>query len=76
MPQVLGMSCAQVEAESYPVTLKVYADGSLIHTQTVTTRFPFRLPPVSARDWEFQVEGTSEVFSVALAQSMGELANG
>jgi len=75
MPQVLGMSCAQVEAESYPVTLKVYADGSLIHTQTVANRFPFRLPPISARDWEFQVEGTSEVFSVALAQSMGELAN-
>lgn len=75
MPQVLGMSCAQVEAEAYPVTLRVYADGVQILAQVVASRFPFRLPAVAARDWEFQVEGDKEVFSVSLAQSMGELAN-
>lgn len=76
MPQIMGFSCAQLEAEAYPMTLKVYADGTLIHTQTVTSRNPFRLPAKVGRDWEMQVEGSSEVFSLAIANSMTELANG
>ena len=75
MPRVLGMSCMQVEAETYPVTAKLYLDGQLILTQTVPNRFPFRLPSKSGRDWEVELTGTSEVFSVAVAQSMEELAN-
>lgn len=73
MPKPVQLSCAQLEAESYPVTLKVYADSILLHTQTVTSRDAFRLPPMNARDWEFQIEGDKEVFSVAAATSMQEL---
>ena len=76
MPQVVGFSCAQLEAEAYPMTLKVFADGEVIHTQTVQDRNPFRLPPKVGRDWELQVEGRSEVFSLSMATSMTELANG
>jgi len=76
MPQVTGFSCAQVEAESYPVTAKIYSDGTLVHTQTVASRVPFRLPVAPGRDWEFQIEGSTEVFAVLVAQSMEELANG
>jgi hypothetical protein len=76
MPQVMGFSCAQVEAEAYPVTTKIYSDGILVHTQTVASRTPFRLPVAPGRDWEFQIEGSTEVFSVFVAQSMEELANG
>jgi hypothetical protein len=76
MPQVMGFSCAQVEAEAYPVTAKVYVDGTLVHTQTVASRVPFRLPVAPGRDWEFQIEGNTEVFAVLMAQSMEELANG
>jgi hypothetical protein len=76
MPQIMGFSCAQVEAEAYPVTAKVYSDGTLVHTQTVTSRTPFRLPAKPGRDWEFQIEGNTEVFAVAVAQSMEELTNG
>ena len=76
MPQVMGFSCAQVEAEAYPVTAKVYVDGTLVRTQTVASRVPFRLPASPGRDWEFQIEGNTEVFAVLVAQSMGELANG
>jgi hypothetical protein len=76
MPQVMGFSCAQVEAEAYPVTAKVYSDGTLVHTQTVAGRTPFRLPVTPGRDWEFQIEGNTEVFAVLVAQSMEELANG
>lgn len=76
MPQVMGFSCAQVEAEAYPVTAKVYVDGTLVRTQTVASRVPFRLPVSPGRDWEFQIEGNTEVFAVLVAQSMEELANG
>jgi hypothetical protein len=75
LPQVMGFSCAQLEAESYPMTAKIYAGGTLVHTQTVTSRNMFRLPATPNRDWEFQFEGTAEVFSFTIAQSVQELAN-
>lgn len=74
LPQVTGFSCAQLEAETYPVTAKFYVDGTLIRTQTVANRNPFRLPVAPGRDWEVQLEGTSEVFSLSIAQSIEELA--
>lgn len=73
-PQITGFSCAQLEAESYPVTAKFYSDGTLFHTQTVASRVAFRLPVVSGRDIEVQIEGTSDVFGLSVAQSMEELA--
>ena len=74
MPNVMGFSCAQLEAEAYPMTLKIYADNTLVHTQTVQNRDPFRLPSKVGRDWELQIEGAKEVFSLAIANSMSELA--
>lgn len=76
MPRPLPMACAQIEAETYPLTCKIHVDGVLSHTQTVTSRLPFRLPPILGRDWELEVIGTSEIFSAAISQSMQELANG
>jgi hypothetical protein len=76
MPQIMFFSCAQLEAEAYPVTMKFYADDALIHTQVVANREPFRLPVAPGRDWEVQVEGNSEIFSLVIAQSMAELAGG
>ena len=74
LPQITGFACAQLEAEAYNMTVKFYADGTLVHTQTVTSRDPFRLPPKVGRDWEIQIEGSNEVFSFAIANSMSELA--
>ena len=74
MTQIMGFSCAQLEAEAYPVTMKFYADGTLAHTQTVQSRDPFRLPSKVGRDWEVQLEGSKEVFSIGVANSMTELA--
>lgn len=76
MPKVMGFTCAQVEAEAYPVTAKIYSDNVLLHTQVVTSRSPFRLPATPGLDWEIQVEGNTEVFNISIAQSMQELANG
>ena len=76
LPQVMGFSCAQLEAEAYPMTVKFYLDNTLYHTQTVQNRNPFRLPAKVGRDLEMQVEGANEVFSLAIANSMTELASG
>lgn len=76
LPQVMGFSCAQLEAEAYPMTLKFYLDNTLYHTQTVQNRNPFRLPAKVGRDLEMQVEGSNEVFSLSIANSMTELARG
>ena len=76
LPQVMGFSCAQLEAEAYPITVKFYFDSVLYHTQTVQNRDPFRLPSKVGRDLEMQIEGSGEVFSVAIANSMTELASG
>jgi hypothetical protein len=74
LPKPTGYTCAQLEAEAYPVTLKVYVDGVLGHTATVADRTAFRLPVLVGRDWEFQIEGVTEVFSLAIATSMEEIA--
>lgn len=74
LPFETGFSCAQVQAETYPLTAKFYVNNSLVHTQTVTSRRPFRLPVAIGQDFEVQLEGTSEVFGVDIAQSMQELA--
>jgi hypothetical protein len=75
-PTPLNFSTAQVISQDYSpgVTLKVYADGSLVHTQTVTDSKPFRLPAgFIARDWYVTVEGKAKVSFVGLTQSVTEL---
>lgn len=77
LPRHLSFACAQLEAETYPVTVKFYGDNSSTpaFTQSVDSRQPFRLPVLAARDWEVQIEGSAEVFSFAIAQAMEELKN-
>jgi hypothetical protein len=74
-PRPTNFGSVQVEAEAYPVIFDVYLDGQLFHSQTVTSRFPFRLPPDQGRDWEFSLTSNNEVFSVAMATTMSELQN-
>lgn len=75
LPRPTGFAAAQLEAEVYPMTVNFYCDGASTpaFTQSVTSRSPFRLPPLVARDWEVQVSGSHEVFSFAVAQSIEEL---
>jgi hypothetical protein len=76
MPKPLSFGWAQLEAEAYPMTLTCLADGDVVLTKVVESRNPFRLPVKVGRDWEMQVEGVSEVFSIALAHSASELRDG
>ena len=71
-PQSYG--AAEVVASAYPVTFKLYADNELVHTQTVTSRNPFRLPAKRAMDFLIQLEGTNPVQGVAIATTMKELS--
>ena len=73
----MAFSCANVDAEGYPLQVDIYANGRLMHTQQVTSRESFRLPAgYVARDWEISVSGSTEVFAIQIAQSVAELANG
>jgi hypothetical protein len=66
--------CAQVVAKAYPLTFKLYADGSLKHTQTVADANPFWLPSgYRARNFEIELTGTAEILMVHVASSPQEL---
>lgn len=72
---VPGFACAELRADAYPVTFKLYADGVLKHSQSVTSGAPFRLPGgYHAQDWQVEIVTTQAVQGLALAHSMQELA--
>ena len=70
-----NMGAAMVYAGAYPVTMKVTADGTLKHTQSVADALPFRLPGgYEATKWEIELSGTPTVNMVFLASTVGEMA--
>jgi len=70
-----AFAVAEVTADAYPVTFKLYADGVLRHTQAVASAAPFRLPGgYHAQTAQMEVSGTAAVQGVAVAHSMAELA--
>lgn len=70
-----SFSCAQVLADSYPVSFKLYADGALKHTQTVANSNPFRLPGgYCAQDAQVELVSAHPVQSMALAHSLHEIS--
>lgn len=76
-PKPCSMPWAQAVAASYPFTMNVYADGVLRRAQTVADDRSFRLPGgFLARDWELEVIGTVEIYSIYIAESMEDLKNG
>lgn len=75
LPLPHNMGAAQVIADAYPVTCKVYADGVLKHTQTVASSEPFRLPSgFKATKWQLALSGTNTITAAMLASTMAELA--
>lgn len=75
LPRPVNFAAAEVVADAYPVTLKVYADGVLQHTQEVTSRNPFRLPSgFMALDWQLETVSTHAVQGMALGTSIKELS--
>jgi hypothetical protein len=68
-------TCAQVIADTFNnVTVKVYADGVLKKTKTVTDGKPFRLPQgYRATEWQVEVSTQSPITAVILGESMQDL---
>lgn len=57
-----------------PVTLRIYADNALVHTQVVLNDDPFNLPSgFLAKYWEMELTGTGTVRAASLAQTIEEL---
>ena len=72
-----NLTSARVEAKAYPVTARIYADGALVHTQTVASDDVFRLPGgFRANTWNMEVVSTVEVTSMGMAESVMELSDG
>ena len=66
---------ARVLADSYAsLTLKVYADNTLYHTQTVANGKAFRLPRNGKyRVWQVEITGTDSVREIMIGESVLEL---
>lgn len=76
LPEPKAFTCYRVQAEAYPVTFKVFKDGTLFHTAAVANDQLHRLPSGLGTSWEFQLEGNVEVYNVQLAQSPMEINQG
>ena len=71
----LSPGVAKVDADSYnSLTFKLFADGTLKHTQTVANGDVFRLPGgYRAKEFEVQLEGTDTVNEVCVYESAREI---
>ncbi|WP_418131473.1 hypothetical protein [Variovorax sp. 278MFTsu5.1] len=74
LPSRANLSVGRVLADSYPVTLKLFADGALVGEKTVQSNEEFTMPSgYTAFEFEVQVEGVAKVRRVTLAETSDEL---
>lgn len=74
LPRPENFGAAQVWAEGYPVTFKLYGDGALKHAETVASSAVFRLPSgYKAAQYEVELTGDQEIYKVLVASTAGEL---
>lgn len=67
---------AKVECDSYSPapTMKLYSDGALKHTQTVSSGSLFRLPSgYKANEFEIELSGSVPINQVCVYESAGEI---
>lgn len=75
-PRPVNPGAAQVLGSGFAAgdTLKLYADGALVHTETLTDEKPFTLPAGYLADsFEIQLEGKAEIETVHIAEAIHEL---
>lgn len=70
-PRAPSLSAARVDADSYPVTLRLFADGVQVAEQSVNGPDAQRLPAKRGRRWAFELEGSAPVRVVSIAESVG-----
>jgi hypothetical protein len=70
----INMGAGKVDADGYPVTLKLYADGALKHTQTVANNSTFKLPAgYRAEKYEIQIESAYKINTVAVGETVRDI---
>ena len=73
----MSFQCCRVRgADNTGLTVKVYADGALLHSHTFSEHdeWPFFLPADSAyRRWQLELIGSNEVHAIGMATSAQEL---
>jgi hypothetical protein len=75
-PRPINPAVAKVECDGYSPnpTLKLYADGVLKHTQTVTSSNVFRLPSgYKANEFEIELSGSVPINEVCIYESAEEI---
>jgi hypothetical protein len=74
MPKPMAWYACRIEASAYPVTMKLYGDGALLATVSVTGDDEQLLPRMAkCWRWEIQIETANEVRTVAIASNRREL---
>jgi hypothetical protein len=69
----ISYAYGRVDAEAYPVTFRLIADGAQVFEKQVQSSQPFRLPHKPAYKVAFELEGSSQVNTVAIAESAAEI---
>lgn len=73
-PRPIEFGVGRVTADTYPVTLRLFADGIEKLARTMTSDKAVRLPVLRAsKFWTIEVEGPSVIREVLLGRSMSEL---
>jgi hypothetical protein len=74
LPSHAGFAWLTVESDfSAGVTVRLYGDGVLVHTVTLTSRAPVRLPSGRYLEYEIEVESTTRWNALTMASSTAEL---
>jgi hypothetical protein len=74
-PLDLNMVCYRIEAESYPISLEVWADGVQKAVIPVLDSATHRLPRgFKARRWQIRLSGTGRLDSIGIWDSMSEVS--
>ena len=66
--------CALVHGSGYPITLRFYAAGIVVHTATVAAGVAFKLPVLRREKvWEFEIETAYDVNGLTVAMAIEEM---
>lgn len=75
MPYPVSFQCAQIKAMDYDdLTFRVFCDGALLFEREITSIDEFVIPPMTGRQFELEISGTSRVYQCEIAETMDELA--
>lgn len=68
-----GFAWMRLEGPFTSALVRLYSNGALFHTVTVTSNEPVRLPAGRAREWEIDIEASSIVTEICLATTAEEM---